>query len=159
MTNEEREFVGFFWGEGCLSIHKANMKTSKGVRANYEPVIQIAIRSDDLPILQWCKNKFGGNIYQYKQRKINGYMGKEYLQNPVAIWRIQNRSGCYKIIALLEQGCLPARKMQQVSIFKSFLDMKARGMRHGYQGQWFNEEQLAEHENMKQQLSSIKIFS
>ena len=159
MSDEEREFIGFFWGEGCLSIHRANMKTFKGIRSNYEPVIQIASRADELPILQWCREKFGGTIYQYKQRTINGYKGKQYLQNPVAIWRIQNREGCYRIIAILEQGKLPALKMRQVSIFKAFLDMKARGKRHGYQGQWFNEEQIAEHEKMKQLLSSSKIFS
>jgi len=164
MLEEDREFVGFFLGEGHLGVHVERLKSSNspsGVRLCYAPVVQISMRADELPILQWCKRRFGGNVYQYKQRKIKGYKGREYLQAPVAMWTTRSVKRCYTIIQLLKQVKLPSIKRKQIEVFERFLRLKIAGNNrsHGFGKNRFTDEEMEEMRKCKETLSSMKIFS
>jgi len=159
MTEEEREFIGFFMGEGCISITKRYLKSSKGIRICYEPTLTISARVDDSKIIEWCKKQFGGSIYCYKAREIIGYKGKKYKQNPVIRWDISKLSDCKKVISILNKGILPTKKKKEILVMQQFLEEKTQGKRNGFQGRWFTDEQLKKQANLKKSLSSLKVFS
>ena len=162
MTQEEAEFVGFFMGEGSLTVRKYTTKPPHGHKRMYMPRIAISLRIDDLPLLKWVQKNFGGHVYYNKAwtqlRKVT-FRGKEYTQNPTAQWSAQSVKDCLKIIALLEQAKMPANKVKQVAVFKKLLELKKRGKRYGYKGDWYTEKELDKIEETKLQLSSLKVFS
>ena len=154
MKQEYIEFIGFFWGEGCLSILKASNRSQKDPRPTYLPVIQISLRKDDSEILEWCKKEFGGNLYSFLPRQLkNGYINK-----PVCIWRLTGLSGCKKVLEILKLGKLPSVKQKQITLFEEFLNLKSRGKRHGFQGRWYSDEELSRLAEIKSQLSSLKLY-
>jgi len=159
MTEEEREFIGFFMGEGCLSIKRRHLRSSKGIRICYEPQILIGLREDDNEMLEWCKKRFGGGIYYYKARKIDGYKGKGYKQNPTAVWTATKVSDCKEILSILSKGILPTKKKKEILIMQQFLKEKVKGKRRGFGGPWFTDKQLKKQANLKKLISSSKIFS
>lgn len=155
LKQEYIEFIGFFLGEGCLSIHKASNRSKNDPRPCYQPVIQISLRDDDRKILEWCHSEFGGHIYSFHPRQMkNGYINK-----PVCVWRLVGLQNCKKVIAILNQSLLPAKKKNEFKLFQEFLELKSRGKRHGFQGRWYSDEELNRQQEIKNSLSSLKLFT
>ena len=112
---EEREFIGWFWGEGCLMIQRVTSKNSKKGNFYYRPVMVIAQRDDDADILKWCQKRFGGQLE--RRAKTNN-------TNPRASWRLIGFKGCQEVVKVLSQGVLPSKKKRELVIFKEFLSSK-----------------------------------
>ena len=57
--------AGILDGEGCVSLEKANGRPNK---RGYRISLFATISNTNKPLLQWLKDKFGGQVKQYKKR-------------------------------------------------------------------------------------------
>ncbi len=146
MSDEEREFIGFFAGEGCMYIHT----TKTGNRITYEPVFKINLRKDDFAVLKRIQELFGGSIY---------YEPKRGTRNDTASWILRSVKGCLKIITLLEKTKLPFQKNKQLSTMKEFLLTKQNKKRENFNGNWYSEEVLNKQKEYQQSLRTLKQYS
>ena len=120
ITNEEREFIGFFWGEGNMAIRKSISHSSKIKKNHFNPTIKITQREDNPFILQWCKTKFGGSIWRRDKTSLS-MKRSNYIANPRLTWEVQGFKRCREVIKVLEQGILNDKKKQELKIYKEFL--------------------------------------
>ena len=148
LTPEDREFIGFFMGEGCLMIQKVTSWNSKRLNNYYRPLITISLRDDDYRIIENIKRRFGGQI---ERRKKTYY--KNTTSNPRCSWRIIGYQGCEKVYEILSQVLLPYKKVQELEVFKQFLNTKI-GI-----GRIVTEELLVRQKALKEKLSSLKKYS
>jgi len=117
LSEEEREFVGWFWGEGSLMISKVTSRNSKAKKPYYRPVISITQRDDDAEILEWAKRRFGGTFYKRKHTPL----GRNYVAHPRIEWQVIGFKRCRKVLEILKQGLLPSRKKKEIPVFEEFL--------------------------------------
>lgn len=147
LTNEEREFCGWFWGEGYMGIHKRISPTAKVKKYNYLPVIKVVQRDDDIEILKWCEKRFGGKLWLRKE-----YVKGVHKASPRLYWEVAGYKGCKEIVKVLEQGVFNCRKKKELKIFKKFFDTKI-GV-----GKSTSQEHLNLQEEMKQELMNLKKY-
>lgn len=160
MDEEDREFIGFFMGEGCLTIReekRIDKKTFKE-KNQYEPLIKIGLRADNKEIMEWIQKRFGGTLRWRKEKMVIGYKHQPYRIRPVLEYEVANRKACLEIIGLLLKAKLPSRKMPEIILFKRFLDLKKRGKRNGFCGDWYSDAEREEFKKIKLQLSSLKKY-
>ena len=120
LTDEEREFIGFFWGEGYFGIRKSISWTSKDKNFQYNPVLKITQRSDNPDILNWCKNRFGGSMH-YRDKTYVSLKRSNYKANPRYTWEVQGFKRVREVVNILLQGKLPDKKRDSLKIFNEFL--------------------------------------
>ena len=149
MTQEEIEFIGFFYGEGCITIQRVNHRGNPVFRLR----ISISSREDDSYIIDWAKEKFGGYTYRYGKRvmKTSGY-----ISNPVKVWIVDSRVLTRKILELLRKGKLKSTKNKQVLLGLEFLDYQEN--REG-KNRKLKPEQIEICEDYKQKLQLFKKYS
>ena len=144
LQSGEREFIGFFMGEGCLMIQRVISWNSKTKNDYYRPVVAIGLRADDVAILKEFKRMFGGCL---------GYRKHIENTNPRAEWRLIGFKGCQKVFELLSQANLPYRKREEVRVFGEFLET-AIGT-----GRKVTPQLLSKQATLKKRLSSLKLFN
>ena len=85
--------AGFIDGEGCFQVSYA--------RKYWSCRFTIQLRSDDAPILEMIQSETG--------------LGKIYVYEPAAVWRVTKRSDCSALVELLDEHSLRAK---QTEVFK-----------------------------------------
>jgi len=136
----DAEFRGFFYADGSASLvryHKT-YKKSDGPTSYYlyRPQISIGLRDDDLSVLKWIKNRYGGSIWV---RSDHNYLG--HLPNPYKIgntkkgyvWTCTNVIICHKLCKIFLDTSIPYKKVRAVSVLYNFLDWRIKkGLRKKY---------------------------
>lgn len=147
LTNEEREFCGWFWGEGYMGIHKRISPNAKAKNYNYLPVIKVVQRDDDIEILKWCVKRFGGRLWLRKE-----YVKGVLHASPRMYWEVAGYKRVLEIIKVLDQGIFLARKKKEIEIMKKFFLTKIGT------GKVVTQEQLDTQEQLKQDLMNLKKY-
>jgi hypothetical protein len=100
--NGDAAMAGFFLGEGHLDLVTLGRPKSSGclyLRA------RIALRSDDKPVLDSFKDRFGGNLsYRAATRSWT--------------WAITGNNRVGALLDLLEECPLPSKKMREIAIMR-----------------------------------------
>jgi hypothetical protein len=105
-------FAGFFDGEGCIvAFHRRRTDRPKSY-PEFRLSLQIAIRDDDLQVLEYIRDNLGGRIHRQKARK--------YTQtNPSARWNLESIKDLAEVvIPLLEKYPLRSKKGREYEIWK-----------------------------------------
>ncbi len=118
MTNIEREFIGFLVGEGCFRVSKQNRHWKNG-RINYRPQISVAQRADNIEMLKWAKERFGGILIRSDGRRDIPN------QNPSYMWMLTSAKTCLEVLKLFLQIELPNNKLEQAKLLYDFCKLKA----------------------------------
>lgn len=104
----DREFAhwlaGFIDGEGCFRIHK-----EKG-GGYYACHFTLKLRDDDRAILEEIVGRTG--IGHLKPDLIRG------TSKPAMVWVVQSKAECVKLVALLDQYPLRAKKARDYAIWR-----------------------------------------
>jgi len=152
MTNWDREFIGYFFGEGCITIQRC---LEKKTRPYYRIKLQFSARQDD-DMLQEAKKRYGGYIYQYGRRtqKVTGYTA-----NPVTTWVLDDEWKCEKVIKMLLKGVLPSKKREQLELTKQFFVIKRRIRdKDNRRVRTYTDNDLREFAEVKEKLHRLKDF-
>lgn len=153
MTNWDREFIGYFYGEGCITIQKC---LAKETRPYYRIKLQFSARQDDDLILQQAKARYGGYIYQYGRRtqKLTGYVAK-----PVTTWVLDDEWKVETLIKILNKGILPSKKKEQLLLCKRFFQIKRRIRdKENKRVKRYTDKDLADFAEVKEALHRLKDF-
>lgn len=116
---QDIEFRGFFYADGCAllvkykrkSRYKDKIKTYTLIR----PQLLIVQRADNLSLLEWIKNKFGGSIYKRNVVKHNMPGTK-----PAYQWICTNIETCKKITDLLLKTKIPYRSKDAIKAVNEY---------------------------------------
>lgn len=104
----DREFghwlAGFIAGEGCFRVHK-----EKG-GGYYACHFTLKLRDDERPILEEIVARTG--IGHLKPDLVRGN------SNPCLVWVVQSKAECVKLVALLDQFPIRARKAKDYAIWR-----------------------------------------
>lgn len=106
-----REFVGFFYADGCAMLVKYR---SKG-RILVRPQLTIVQRSDNLPVLNAIKDIYGGSIYKRNVVKHNMPGTK-----PAYQWHLTNIEKCKEVTDLLLTAEFPYRSLDAVKAVNEY---------------------------------------
>ena len=106
----EKEFIGFFFGEGHLDLIKIGRTTR-----SLTPRARIALRDDDVAVLEWIKDYFGG-YFTHRTKFKNGGC-------PATCWTLSGKSKMEKLISVLKKGKMPSKKMLEVDIIEEALTL------------------------------------
>ena len=142
MTDKELEFIGFFAGEGSLYIQKSgNTGEYGGFSRYFIPVFRIYLRKDDKRVLQQFKEMFGGSLCDGKGRRGHA---------PSAQWSVRSKTGCWKVLRLLEKSSLPFVKFKQLPLMREFLELYSKE---------YSDKSLERMKVIKESLSQMKKYS
>lgn len=105
----DREFghwlAGFIAGEGCFRVHKEKGGTY------YACHFTLKLRDDDRPILDEIAERTGiGFVKADVVRSGNS--------KPCATWTVQSKAECVKLVALLDQFPIRARKRRDYAVWR-----------------------------------------
>jgi len=158
MINIEREFIGFLIGEGCFRVSKQNRKW-KNNRINYRPQISVAQRADNIEMLKWAKERFGGTLVRSDGRRDIPN------QNPAYAWILTSCVTCLKVLELFLQIELPNNKLKQAKLLYDFCKLKAQyknmtgKQKYGINKKfYYNEKDYQYQEYVYNQLSFLKRY-
>lgn len=150
LTPEDREFIGFFMGEGCLMIQRVTSYNAKALTDYYRPVIVISLRDDDYKVLEWLVKRFGGQV---ERKKKTYYKNQQTTSNPRCTWRIISNKRCREILSVLLKVKLPYKKALELETFRQFLDTTPGT------GRSITPEIRAKQKALKEKLSSLKKYN
>ena len=151
LSDEEREFCGWFWGEGSYHIKKVVSPNSKSKKPYYQPSITVTQREDDPGTLRWCVNRFGGLLV--RRSTVSPSMARNgYGANPRLTWQVAGFKRCKMVVEVLSQGKLPSKKRAELQIFKEFLSTYMGS------GKVSTEQSLSLQAGLKQKLSEFKKY-
>ncbi|MDD4984694.1 MAG: hypothetical protein PHQ43_02720 [Dehalococcoidales bacterium] len=150
LSDEEREFIGFFWADGSMMIQRINSPRSG--KKYYRPRMSITQREDGSDVLEWCKRRFGGKIYR-RDKVYASLKKKGYIANPRKIWEVLGFAPCRKVAMVLVKGALPAKKKKELPTFVEFLKT-APGSGHAV-----TDSLRKRQESLRKKLSSLKQYS
>jgi hypothetical protein len=121
-TKSDSEFRGLFLGEGYSSVVKYKYKRKYGEKSydyqeNYRPQLSLAQRGDNKEVLNWIKQRYGGNVWM--QRGVGNH-------NTSYHWTITNIKEISKICEILLDGVIPSKKRKSIEIVKEYCDWKLK---------------------------------
>ena len=96
---------------------------------HYTGTLGINIRDDDRSILEWIKQRYGGYIFVNSKRKIVNQNGKTYIQNPTVAWKLTTSEKLEKLLPMMLEAKIPAKKLKEIAVLKEFIDLKMRWRR------------------------------
>lgn len=152
LSNKDREFIGWFWGEGTMTIKRVISRNSKDKKRYYQPTVSVTQRDDNPDIINWCKKRFGGSIYR-RDAAYESLTKRGYKANPRLIWQLSGFKGCWKVIEVLRQGELPDKKKEEIKIFERFLNTSIGSGRNSSQ------KLLDKQEAIKMELQHYREYS
>lgn len=100
----DAEFIGLFNGEGHLDLCKAASGRSM------VPRVRMAVRDDDIALLQWCQARFGGSITPRQQTRS-------------ACWQLTGREAVECVVNLLLTSRIPSKKTCEAVLIKESLSL------------------------------------
>lgn len=154
---EDREFIGWFCGEGYITIRKSKPRQKKYIQ--YAPVVGVTLRDDDFEIISWAKNRFGGWIYRSPSRKITGTNGGDYIQNPTANWKLSDLDKLEKLLQILVEAKIPAKKINEAKVLREFVKLKLDWLRdHWPREKFFPSEMIEKFEGYYTKLREMKKY-
>lgn len=93
------EFRGLFFGEGHLDLVRNSSLITLYPRA------RIAVRDDDIAVVEWCVELFGGNLSRRAQTRS-------------VCWQATGHVRIGHILDALEGGSLPSKKRAEVALMR-----------------------------------------
>lgn len=144
----EAEFRGLFWGDGNITLMVLARPKSYDVRARF----RILARDDNRKMLEAVKDYFGGYITGHRGYKRETSNGQIYLSKPQIAWSAQTRKQAWKILEVLEQGCLFAKKQEELPLVRRFLEITEERQYR------YTPEQITELQTLQQQLKSMRVY-
>lgn len=142
LYEEDREFIGYFCGEGFVTINRSRLTDKRYMQ--FSPILGINIRDDDKKILEWIKNRYGGYVYQNGKRKIVNQNGKTYIQNPTVGWKLHGLEKLEKLLLIMLEAKIPAKKLEEVKVLKEFVNLKLSWRRKHWPRQKFYPKDMVE---------------
>lgn len=143
MKEKEAEFIGFFYADGCVSLHTRKV-SNKYVRKdgttgeNHTTTVcrvQITQRVDNMVFLKQLKEYFGGHIYIQNENSVK--MGR-YKSNQTAYWAVQSIPLCKRVLEILLKSSFTYRSYDAVKSAHEFCIWK---MERGLQKKLTQEDQ------------------
>ena len=100
-------FAGFVDGEGCFVIRVQ--------RGRHSTAFQLRLREDDIAVLLSIRDHLNlGKIYrEWPRRGREGYYSK-----PKALWWVQTKAGCMRLIDIFDRFPLHSKKVQDYVIWR-----------------------------------------
>ena len=98
----DAEFIGLFNGEGHLDLAKASSGRSM------VPRVRMAVRDDDVAVLQWCRARFGGSITPTPKTRS-------------ACWQLTGREAVGVVVDLLLTSRITSKKTPEAALVKEAL--------------------------------------
>lgn len=103
-------------GEGYIGCHTYNRRGKTLLRA----VAKIAVRKDDLPVLEAIQQRFGGHIFG---REAMYVYGNRLVRNPSVSWQCVSKNELLEIGRVLTKTKLPAKKMKELPLWMKFVKL------------------------------------
>lgn len=129
--------AGFIDGEGCFTVYKQKpryrikreRRPGKGqwnrgtTKADYRPRFSLALRDDDIKILEEIAERLQiGRIHRkHTQAKGNAHSAAQ--------WNVMDHNGCMKLIRLLERFPLRAKKKRDFELWREAVAESCRRFR------------------------------
>jgi len=135
MTDWQHEFIGLFWGEGCLDVQIWHHNKKPNILF-YRPRARIGQNIKNEACLKEIKNKLGGWL--------------EYDKRNNALWRLQGKRELLNLIAILNEAVMYSAKKEELHIFKQIVELMP------VKGKHYTPEQRKELANLTQQLRQEK---
>lgn len=112
-------FVGLFFGEGCVSIHRGKRpsKTQKNYPI-YQPQLTLSLRLDDADVIRDIHQKLGGHYRENEQR---------FQTKPSAHWGLVAIPNIYNLIPHFLNHPIPSKKKKQFAVLLEYCDYR-RGL-------------------------------
>jgi hypothetical protein len=105
-------FAGFVDGEGCFYVRRARHPYRGKIYETYGCSLTLAVRDDDLPILQTIVDKLGmGVISRYKPRQSAE-------QRPVACLSIHNKADVLGLVEFFDTFSLQSKKARDYEVWR-----------------------------------------
>ena len=158
MTNQEREFVGFLFGEGCFRISRHKKKGWGEGRFLYRTDVSVSLRDDDAEILEWAKQNYGGTLMY---RPAHAGKGREN-SKPFVMWILTSAITVKKVCEQCLKASLPTVKKRQIELLLKICNLKIKkwegkgAKRTG--ARWFTDEEYLSQEEAYKKLSELKIY-
>lgn len=97
--DEAAEFRGLFFGEGHLDLARSSATASLYPRA------RIAVRDDDIAVVEWCRDLFGGSLSRTVRTRS-------------VCWQLTGKERVGALLDVLEGGGIPSKKRAEVSLMR-----------------------------------------
>lgn len=104
---EAAEFRGLFFGEGHIDLMKNGRADSLQVR------LRIAVRDDDVAVLEWVKDGFGGWLCRDSRTRS-------------VCWSLTGALLVEVAIDVLSSGSIPSKKRAEVTLAQEALSLRSR---------------------------------
>ena len=142
ITNFGHWLAGFIDAEGCFGVKKVRRGAYYGCR------FSLKLRDDDIPILNLIRTQTGiGNIRSEIKRSGNS--------KPCAIWSVDTKEDCPKLVTFLDQHPMRAKKAKDFAIWKEAVKIWTT-MQTG--NRWKGPPDWATMIALKSQLETIKVY-
>lgn len=105
------EFRGFFFGEGHL-----DMCSPAGGRS-LVPRARIALREDDVLVLEWVRSRFGGHLSRRASTRSWS-------------WELAGAAAVGRVLAVLADGYIPSKKRREVELLREAVSLIPERGRH-----------------------------
>jgi hypothetical protein len=126
---KEAEFRGFFYADGCVSLHKRRVRNTYIKKDGSKPTnewstthicrVQITQRKDNMKYLLELQETFGGQIYAE-----NPVKNTAYVHRPTAYWSVQKIDLCKKVLEILLDTQFTYRSYDAVKAAHEFCTWK-----------------------------------
>lgn len=93
------EFRGLFFGEGHLDLAR-----SSAIGTLY-PRARIAVRDDDVAVVEWCRSLFGGALTRTARTRS-------------VCWQLTGKVRMGVLLDALEAGVIPSKKRAEVALMR-----------------------------------------
>lgn len=100
----DAQFAGLFMGEGHLDLSKAARGRSLCPRA------RMGLRDDDLPLLEWCRERFGGSLTPRPALRS-------------VTWQLTGSAAVGEVLSVLADCRLPAKKFREVALMQEAVSL------------------------------------
>lgn len=105
--------AGFIDGEGCFSIEHIHRPSRTA--SCYACRFTLRLRNDDLPILENILLRTGcGKVVRYKDKARAQWWNSK----PAAIWHVFSKEDCLRLVALLDEYPLRAKKARDYAVWR-----------------------------------------
>lgn len=95
----DAQFAGLFMGEGHLDL----CKSARG--RSLCPRVRMGLRDDDLPLLEWCRERFGGSLTARPALRA-------------VTWQLTGSAAVGEVLSVLGECRLPAKKFREVALMR-----------------------------------------
>jgi hypothetical protein len=148
LTEQEREFCGLFAGEGC--IHLVRQKRRDIRWYSFSVRLSVAQRMDNLGLLLWLRDNFGGRIVGRRHDKRGTWS---------ATWQLATKADVVRMLLVLLQSSIPSTKHAQARLALEFMETTHPPGRCGWgHTDAYTEQERSARISMYEQMKAMKRF-